>query len=248
MRTRILGILPALLLVATAASAAGGPSISFDKETHDYGRVRYGETVSEEFVFTNTGDETLHIDKLEASCGCTKAIRGNTDVAPNEKSKVIAAFDTAGLRAGKKRQTVSVYSNDPNKPVVKLTLLVDVIREVNVSPPNLVVKLPSFTETVSLPVKISNSSDNPVIVQIRPQTESAPSPAEAKRIVVQPRSAVPFKFVMKLKDEPGRYYWMGKMILQTDHPTEKEIEVPYMVKLEHADDAVAPVTHPNGEE
>jgi hypothetical protein len=234
--------------MTAAASAAGGPSISFDKETHDYGRVRYGETVSEEFVFTNTGDQTLHIDKLEASCGCTKAIKGNTDVAPNGKSKVIAAFDTVGLRAGKKRQTVSVYSNDPNKPVVQLTLLVDVIREVNVSPPNLVMKLPSFVETVSLPVKITNSSDKPVVVQIRPQKESTPSPAEAKRIVAPPRSAVPFKFVMNLKNEPGRSFWAGRMMLETDHPTEKEIEVPYMIKLEHAGDTTAPMPHPNGEQ
>lgn len=247
MRTRILGILPALLLMTAAASAAG-PSISFDKETHDYGRVRYGETVSEEFVFTNTGDQTLHIDKLEASCGCTKAIKGKTDVAPKEKSKVIAAFDTVGLKAGKKRQTVSVYSNDPNKPVATLTLLVEVIRDVNVSPPNIVMRLPSFTETVSLPVKITNASDKQVIVQIKPQNESTPSPAEAKRIVAPPRSAVPFKFVMNLKNEPGRTFWAGRLMLETDHPTEKEIEVPYMIKLEQAGDAAVPIPHPNGEQ
>ncbi|MBI5249058.1 MAG: DUF1573 domain-containing protein [Desulfomonile tiedjei] len=245
MRLRILGVLPALLFAATTVCAAGGPSISFDKETHDYGRVLYGDTVTEEFIFTNTGDQPLIIEKLEASCGCTKAVKGSSEVPPNSKSKIIAAFDTAGLRAGKKLKTIFVHSNDPSSPVVKLTLLAEVIREVNVEPPNLVVRLPEFKETVTFPVKISNSSDKPVTVQVlRSHGESSLSTPEGKRISVQPRSAVPFNVVMKLKNEPGRYYWMGRMMMETDHPKEKELEIPYMVKLGQAGQTSGPIPSP----
>ncbi len=232
MRIRILGVLPALLLTAATLCAADGPSISFDKETHDYGRVLYGDTVTEEFIFTNTGDQPLKIEKLEASCGCTKAVKGSSEVAPNSKSKIIAAFDTAGLTAGRKLKTIYVHSNDPKNPETKLTLLADVIREINVAPQSLVAKLPDFRETVTFPVKISNSSDKTITARIIRSPESQSSASNDKRIVIQSVLVVPFNVVIKLNNEPGRSFWGGKMVMETDHPREKELEVPWAVRLE----------------
>jgi len=233
MLRRIVGVLPVLILAAAGISAAGGPSIGFDKETHDYGRVLYGDIVTEEFVFTNTGDQPLTIENLEASCGCTKAVKGSSEVQPNSKSKIVASFDTDGLRAGKTKKTITVHSNDPAKPTVELTLLADVVRQINVDPPRLVTKLTDFREDLTLPVRISNSSDKPVNVQVLgSQSENGVPASEGKMILVKPRSVVPFTVVLKIKNEPGRTYWAGKVMMKTDHPKEKEIEVPYAVKLD----------------
>lgn len=247
MKTRILGVSLALLFVVATICEASGPSIEFDKETHDYGRVLYGDTVTEEFNFTNTGDQPLKIDKLEASCGCTKAVKGSSEVAPNSKSKIIAAFDTDGLRAGKKQKTIFVHSNDPKRPTVQLTLLADVIRDISVDPPNLVQRLSEFKDTVVFPVKISNASDKPVTIKvIGPHGESSASPPDGKKIVVKARSTIPFNIVMGIKNEPGRAYWMGRMKLETDHPKEKDLEVPFLVKLEQHGPTPDPV-QPNSD-
>ncbi|HMK36861.1 MAG TPA: DUF1573 domain-containing protein [Desulfomonilaceae bacterium] len=230
---RILRMVLFLILTVTVPSvAAHGPNISFDKEEHDYGKVSYGDTVTDEFVLTNTGDQTLVIDKLESSCGCTKAVKGSSEVPPNGHTKIVAEFDTTGLKAGKKQKTVSVYSNDPQRPVVKLTLLADVVRDVNVEPPTLATTLGQYSETVSFPLKITNSSDKPVTVQkLMNLPGTAPGVLQPGRIVVAPHSTVPFHIVVGLKEEPGRLYWVGRYHLLTDHPREKEIDIRYLVKL-----------------
>jgi hypothetical protein len=192
----------------------------------------YGETVTEEFILTNTGDQPLIIDKLEASCGCTKAVKGASEVPPQGHTKIVAAFDTTGLKAGKKQKTISVYTNDPERPVVKLTLLADLVREVSVEPPTMATTVTKYVEKVTFPLQISNSSDKPVTIQkLTNLPGTAPAELQPERVVVAPRSSRPFSIVIRLKEEPGRVYWMGRFNLETDHPREKEIDIRYLVRL-----------------
>lgn len=232
MRTPLM-VLVVLLLSAALAGAVHGPSISFDKEVHDYGKVIYGETVTEEFILTNTGDQPLTIGKLHASCGCTKAIKGSSEVPPNGKTKIVAAFDTTGMKAGRKQKFVTVFSNDPERPEVKLTLFADVIREVSVEEQTLATTVPKHADHVAFPMTITNSSDKPVTVnEVKTPPEAAPAELQPGRIVVAPHSSVPFSVVVKLREEPGRAFWNGRFSLGTDHPREKEIDIRYLVKLE----------------
>lgn len=148
----------------------------------------------------------------------------------------MAAFDTDGLRNGRTKKTITVHSNDPEKPEVKLALLADVVREITVDPPRLVTRLAKFTETVSLPVRIANSSDKQVVVRIKDgQSDTSNLGSNTKALVVKGRSVVPFNLKLALKNESGRSSWAGRLTLLTDHPKEKELNVPYLVQLGQGD-------------
>jgi len=225
----------AMLMLTAAPALSGGPKISFDNEVIDYGKVRYGETVTEEFVFSNTGDETLAIEKLRSTCGCTKAVKGSSEVPPNGKSNIVAAFDTAGLRSGKKEQSVFVHSNDPDRPIVKLTVLADVVRDLNVEPPSVARRLPNMVETVSFPLKITNFGDKSFTVKgVKIETGGLRASLNPAAFAVEPRSTAPFTLSLKLRNEPGQSYYMGEVHLETDHPKESEIDVRYLIKFDEA--------------
>jgi hypothetical protein len=232
MRTPLI-VLIVLLLSTALAGAVHGPSIKFDKEVHDYGKVMYGETVTEEFILTNTGDQPLTIGKLRASCGCTKAVKGSSEVPPNGHTKIVAAFDTTGMKAGRKQKFVTVYSNDPQRPEVKLTLFADVIRQLSVEQDTLAATVPRTADHVTFPMKITNSSDKPVTIsEVKAQPDTAPAELQPGRLVVGPHTSVPFSVTVKLMEEPGRAFWNGRFKLETDHPKEKEIDIRYLVKLQ----------------
>lgn len=225
----------ALVLTLAANLAVAGPQITFDKENHDYGKIRYGETVTEEFVFSNTGDGTLVIEDLKSSCGCTNAVKGSREIPPNGKSKIVAAFDTTGLRAGAKVKTIFVHSNDPDRPVVKLIVRADVVKELNVEPPSIAKQLKGFTEEIPIPMKLTNSSakaykvtgfqGDPTGLTVRMNPGSFDVPAE---------STVPFTVTLVPDKAPSRVYYMGKLQLLTDHPQEADLEVRYLIKLDKA--------------
>ncbi len=229
----IVGLLLTLTLVA--GFAAAGPKITFDKESHHYGKVLYGDTVTEEFPFTNTGNGTLIIEDLKSSCGCTKAVKGSREIPPKGTSKIIAAFDTNGLRAGAKLKTIFVHSNDSQRPVVKLIIRADVVKELNVEPPSIAKQLKGFTEEISVPMKLINSSakaykvtgfqGDPVGLTVRMKPAS---------FEVPPESTVPFTVTLVPGKSPSQVYYMGKFQLLTNHPKEAEMEVRYLIKLDKA--------------
>ena len=62
----------AVTAVNTTANAASAPIMKFAKETHDFGKITSGSTVTYDFNFLNTGKSPLIITDAYASCGCTK--------------------------------------------------------------------------------------------------------------------------------------------------------------------------------
>ena len=62
----------AALSLLFSVSLIHAQQISFEKKTHDFGTFPE-ETgkITYEFVFTNTGDAPLVLNKVSASCGCT---------------------------------------------------------------------------------------------------------------------------------------------------------------------------------
>ena len=54
-----------------AVPTAGGASVEFEKDVHDFGTMKQYGDASTEFKFTNTGNAPLIISNAKGSCGCT---------------------------------------------------------------------------------------------------------------------------------------------------------------------------------
>jgi len=230
---RMFKVATLLALLAIPLSPAAAPRISLDKETHDYGPVSYGKTVTEEFTVTNTGDQTLVIQRLRSSCGCTKAVKGSSSIPPGAETKVVASFNTIGLGPGRRRQSIFIDSNDPDRPSERLTLLVEVIKELNVDNPSLAKNLPKYVETVSFPLKISNSSEKPYTIKaIKSDSNGVRPSVHPKNLLVQPKSSTELTIELRLERDAQRHYYTGGLVLETDHPSETEINVRYFVKFD----------------
>ncbi len=112
--------------VALAESAEpAAPCITFDSCVHDFGRVLQNRTLEHSFTFTNTGTRSLQIQKVIATCGCTAALVSGKSISPGDNGTVRVRFKT-GFRAGKNKKRITVRTNDPLQPSVRLTMLADV--------------------------------------------------------------------------------------------------------------------------
>jgi hypothetical protein len=226
----LVGIL-VILAFALPVRSGAGPTITFDKEVHDFGKVLSGEEVEATFQITNTGDEKLVIDKVRTSCGCTKTIRGSSELEPNGKSKIVAALDTVGMKAGAKKKTVTVLSNDPKRPRVDLKLLAEVIQELKIAPSDLAVRLGAYVEDVSFPVKMWNNSNKPVKLTGAEVLgdELVQAKLNPEKLVIEPGTPRRLSIDLKLKKKEGKNFYLGRIRVKTDHPREKEIGLKYLV-------------------
>lgn len=104
---------PAFSQEATATKV-GGPVITFEKKTHDFGDIFQGDKVEETFKFTNTGNEPLIITNIQVTCGCTTP-KGwpKEPIQPGGKGEVTVAFNSTS-KMGRQDKTVTVVSNAVN--------------------------------------------------------------------------------------------------------------------------------------
>lgn len=82
----------------------------FEREVHDFGNMVEGVNAIYEFEFTNTGKEPLIIQNVRASCGCTTPSWTKEPIAPGQKGKIKAAYNSQG-RPGAFNKAITVTSN-----------------------------------------------------------------------------------------------------------------------------------------
>jgi len=122
MKTLFLGLIAATMLFAgcgqsgsssTAANSAGAdgaPVMKFEKESHDFGKIKVGDIVSYDFKFANTGSSPLIITDGYASCGCTKPTWPKTPIKPGENGVIHVTFDSKG-KMGMQDKLITITAN-----------------------------------------------------------------------------------------------------------------------------------------
>ncbi len=96
---------------APAKKATGGPAMTFDKTSHDFGIISEGEKVTTTFGFTNTGDSDLIIVDARGSCGCTvPEYPKNEPIAPGQTGSIVVSFDSSN-KPGIQQKSVTLSAN-----------------------------------------------------------------------------------------------------------------------------------------
>ena len=104
------------------------PKISVDKTRIDMGVIYNGETKKARIVIKNIGSDSLKIIGVTTSCGCTTAKRPKDYLRRGEQDAVEVEFNSTGFR-GKIEKHVSIMTNDPVAYTTEVTLVGDVIEE-----------------------------------------------------------------------------------------------------------------------
>lgn len=86
-----------------------------------------------EFVVTNKGKETIEIDHIKTSCGCTGSILDTKSVAPGESATIIGTFKSKN-RHGLNHNQLQVFLKGLNEPAETLHMLVNVPKLIEVQP------------------------------------------------------------------------------------------------------------------
>jgi len=84
-------------------------SISWDKNSYDFGEIKQNKPQKIEFKFTNTGDKPVIISKAEASCGCTELQYSKEPILPGKTRIVSTIYDAKAL--GVFQKSITIFTN-----------------------------------------------------------------------------------------------------------------------------------------
>lgn len=93
-------------------TSTGQSKLDFEKVDHDFGEIKE-ESGSAEFTFhfKNTGQESIRITGVKASCGCTTPGWTNEEVMPGDSGYVKAKYNPRN-RPGKFRKSLRISTTD----------------------------------------------------------------------------------------------------------------------------------------
>jgi hypothetical protein len=140
-------------------------SINFQKSYHDFGEVQEGDAASYSFEVVNSGNSPLIISKVQPSCGCTTPDWTKEPIAPGAKGIVTASYGTKG-RPGTFNKSISVFTNDPEKP-------------------NITIFIKGFVNNTPLPVYTTE--------QLKVSPKIVPEKTEQNFGTVEKNTKIPFK-------------------------------------------------------
>lgn len=100
------------------------PRIQVDLELYDFGVAVDGTVIQFTVTITNAGDQTLNITRVSYNCSCTSYELPKRDLNPGESVIMKIRFNTTGYSRYVQpvSQTVTLYTNDPARPQVVITV------------------------------------------------------------------------------------------------------------------------------
>jgi hypothetical protein len=98
----------------------------------DFGEIQDYETLKASVRFSNNGDQTLEVYRVQPTCGCTTTALDKTLFAPGEGDAIELTFKPKG--SGKQTKVVRVLTNDVTNPSQEIKIKANVISSVSVTP------------------------------------------------------------------------------------------------------------------
>jgi len=187
----------AFLLLASAAGlqSAGRPVIKVQEPDYDFGTIFRGDKAEHTFIVRNAGTDSLRIQNVRSSCGCTVPSIEKRVLGPGETTQLTAIFNSGGY-SGSVTKQIYVYSNDMESPVFNLSIHVDVRMDIEVRPPQLYFAGLNEGERVERSILIRNTSDKPIDIKEIASTVSAVK-LELAKTRLKPGETVELKLVIE---------------------------------------------------
>ncbi|HUU84160.1 MAG TPA: DUF1573 domain-containing protein [Phycisphaerae bacterium] len=111
----------------------GAPAIRCSETVKEFGLRWAGPPAQHTFTLRNEGDQSLEIQKVKTSCGCTVARNWTRKIPPGGEGSIPVTLATT--RVGTKfSKTITVSSNDPVTPRLQLKIQGELKRPVDMQP------------------------------------------------------------------------------------------------------------------
>lgn len=103
------------------ADAAKAPKIHINALSVDYGRIKQSQSITKEVIISNNGKSTLQLKAIQSNCECINTVTANKTLKAGESTTIKIALNPQD-RKGTQQKSVTIYSNDPQSPVQRITL------------------------------------------------------------------------------------------------------------------------------
>lgn len=193
----------ALMTFVILCRAVGQPRLDIaGGSKFSLGKVFRGDVVERTLILKNTGTDTLLLQRVDASCGCTGTVVSSHSIPAGSSGTLRVTFNSKNF-SGQVHKTVTINSNASNAHSLVVEFTADIIDEVLFTPQQFWIKDGEVGRTARLTVKVKNNGTAPLTFRSFRTTlegfvlklpDAALPPGGEREIVAEftPKKAVPF--------------------------------------------------------
>lgn len=213
-----------IMLIASAFQLISQPKLEIvGGESYDWGKISpKNNPVKADIVLRNIGKDTLKIENVKPSCGCTTAPL-DKNILPAGDSTMLHVSINIGGTTGKFHKSISIYTNEESQSLHSLLLGAEVVRPLMIEPTSYLqlgdLQIGKFSESK---LQLKNTSDGDITI-----TDVEVSPAElsvnlGKDVVLHPGQQI--ELVAKIR--PMKKGPLSASVkIKTDHPDYPELDI-----------------------
>jgi hypothetical protein len=221
MKYLVLGIVILCFIFSTNANAQ--PKLEIvGGDTYNWNKVKPNESpLSAKIQLKNVGTDTLIISNVKPGCGCTTAPLDKSRLGPNDVGTLDVKLNISN-RPGPVHKSISISTNDPNKPNTTLFIKAEVEVDIEIRPQYFTFNDMRVGQEAVAKVKIINHSKENVTFSDFSHTPENVSFNLSKSFVLKPNEE--FEITERAKpDKKG--YFSSTLKIKTSHPDFKELNI-----------------------
>ena len=104
---------------ALPATTSANEVLKFKEMEYDFAKIPQGKPVFHSFDITNTGNEALKLDNVQASCGCTTPEWSHDAIAPGATAQIKIGYNAASEGTFEKFITITYNGNQSKQIKIK---------------------------------------------------------------------------------------------------------------------------------
>jgi hypothetical protein len=204
-------LLPALL--AISGSALCQPKVLLPEGKFlDLGDALNFFPKKRSMVIKNTGNDTLIISNVGASCGCTALLLSENHIPPNDSASLLITLNPSQFN-GNVEKLISFNTNDKTQPLVEVKFKANVIRILEVDPQYLFLR-GSVGAAIRQDMTIINLSDKSIkIISANSSLKDLSVSLSDKVLKPHEKITASVTFTPLIKGSQS-----GNIAFETDHP------------------------------
>jgi hypothetical protein len=217
------------------AKPTGAPKLEVvGGDVVDWGKVAPA-VLKKKIQIVNAGGDSLRIDKVQPSCGCTIAQPDRKVLGPGDTANVEVSVDVAHA-SGPQHKSLTITSNDAARPSMQVslqaTLVTDLTAEPRMFPASLSGKPAVVGEEYMTYVLLKNTSEQsitvnqpmimegvPAVIRFEPAADLTLAPGDTVRVVAH---------VKPLKEGPIN----TEVIIPNSSKSTPEMKIPLAMNVE----------------
>jgi len=152
-----------------AVVPADAPVIWVETTSYDAGLVPNDTKTVRQIKVTNTGSSLLEIKQVKTGCGCTAAAITEKSLEPNASTALTITIDPKKIHGFTSKKPVTIFSNDPANPRMKIDVLARIDPEFLVEPENIDFGTVEKGSTATATVTVRQLGDEPIdVLAVKP--------------------------------------------------------------------------------